>query len=332
MNEKQRKRREVLRQAAVVLLGLLAVVFLFLFLSKWEGKRGFFSESEQNSYTNVRYGGKKYSLRKDVETLLVIGVDKYAADTDDSGFNNDQQNDFLMLLILDRKARTVCALHINRDTMTEVPTLGVAGQYAGSVKEQIALAHTYGSGGKDSCRNTADAVSVLLHQVPITHYMAITMDAVKIVNDGVGGVTLTVMDDLTGIDESLVKGREVTLMGDQALHYTRARMSVVDHPTNLRRMERQSQYLEALYDKLQLKLGTEKDFFSHLYLELADYTLTDCTSNQLETAFDYAGKFSFLGIRSIEGEAKPGDQYIEFYPDEDKLQEMILDLFYEEKN
>ena len=59
--------------------------------------------------------------------------------------------------------------------------------------------------------------SFLLGGTEIDHYLAMTMSAIPQINDLVGGVPVTVLDDFSGIDDSLVKGEEITLMGEQAL-------------------------------------------------------------------------------------------------------------------
>lgn len=80
-----------------------------------------------------------------------MGLDKFEKNTSSESYNNDQQADFLILLAIDNNARTVEALHINRDSMAEINILGVGGQIVGTYVGQLALAHTYGSGDHDSC-------------------------------------------------------------------------------------------------------------------------------------------------------------------------------------
>ncbi|MCD8375356.1 MAG: LCP family protein [Oscillospiraceae bacterium] len=192
---------------------------------------------EETEDGDVYYNGAWYVENSNLETILLIGIDKFEDDLDQYGYINSQQADFLLLLIFDRESGDCTALQINRDIMTEITVLGVTGDQAGTVTAQLALAHTYGSGGSDSCVNTVKAVSNLLYGVDVDHYAAVTMDAVPIINDLAGGVTLTVMDDLTLYDEALVEGEEITLTGDQALTYVRARFYIADG-TNLHRMER----------------------------------------------------------------------------------------------
>ena len=156
---------------------------------------------------------------EDVESFLILGLDKFEDAINNDSYNNDQRADFLMLLVFDNSEKKFTAVHLNRDTMVNMNVLGVAGQKIGTVNKQLALAHTYGNGRDVSCRNTADAVSELLNGVKVNHYLSITMDAVPILNDLLGGVEVTVLDDFSGIDDTLIKGETVTLHGDHALTY-----------------------------------------------------------------------------------------------------------------
>ena len=122
-------------------------------------------------------------------------------------------------MIVDKTAHSFSALHINRDTMAEIQRLGVGGVKLDTVTAQLALAHTYGSGGRDSCRNTVQAVSRYLYDVPVQHYFALPMDAIPVLNDLAGGVTVHVDDDFSNTDPSIVQGKDVTLRGDQALTF-----------------------------------------------------------------------------------------------------------------
>lgn len=41
--------------------------------------------------------------------------------------------------------------------------------------------------------------------------------------------------------------------------------------------------------------------------------------------------YRFLGVQQIAGEAKQGEEYMEFYPDAQALQRQVLNLFYEKQ-
>ena len=68
-----------------------------------------------------------------------------------------------------------------------------------------------------------DAVSNLFYGMPINGYVALNMNAVAMINDAVGGVTVTVPEDMAQVDPSFAEGAAVTLTGDQALKFTRYR-------------------------------------------------------------------------------------------------------------
>lgn len=314
-----------------VTAGILAFVLLLstalLLLSLWERQQGRFpAQSSQSTESAIEYDGQKYQFDASLQTVLVMGLDKYAGEVDETAYTNDKQADFLMLLVFD-DARKVCsALHINRDTMVEVNVLGVAGQKIGTSEKQIALAHTYGNGKQVSCRNTSDAVSSLLLGLKVDHYVSMTMDSVGVFNDLVGGVTLTVQDDFSGIDNSLVKGETITLNGEQAFHYVRTRYGLEDS-SNSTRMTRQRQYLQALLQQTQKCVETDSEFVLDASAQMSEYLVSDCTVNQLQTLFEKLTSYQFDEIHSIEGESVVGEQFMEFYADETSVRALVTKLF-----
>ncbi len=276
--------------------------------------------------TSMEYNGQKYDLKEDIETLLVLGLDKYESPDEDS-YNNDKQADFLMLLVIDNKNQKCTALHINRDSMAQVDVLGVAGNKVDTVYQQIALAHTYGNGQEVSCRNTADAVSRLLLNVEIDHYVSVTMDAVPVFNDFVGGVEVEVLDDFNGIDDTLVKGETVTLTGEHALNYVRTRYGL-DDSSNDHRMIRQRQYLEALLSKTQDKAENDEQFIVNAASKLSPYIVSDCSGNRLQELMKKVSGYELTEICALEGENLKGDKFMEFYPDTRCVEETVVKLFY----
>jgi LCP family protein required for cell wall assembly len=313
-----------------VIILLIAFVFsTLIFIKEWEKKRGIYT-GDRTTQTDIEYEGRFYKQKDNVQAILVMGLDKFSEDITVGSYNNDQQADFLALIVIDRDNMSYDIVHINRDTMTEVTMLGVGGQALGTEVKQIALSHSYGSGGKDSCRNTVTAVSEFLGGITIDNYVSLTMDAVAILNDAVGGVTVTVTDDFSGIDDTLIKGKEVTLYGEHALNYVRTRYGMEDS-TNVARMARQREYLMSLWESIEKSISEDEDFIMNTSLEIADHMVTDCTTAQLERIYETVNTYQTTEIRTIEGESVKGDNFMEFYADEDALQRLVLDLFYEAK-
>ena len=280
MGKKRNGKRKLMRYLSIALLIIFLLTGAFLLLELWEKRQGNFPEQEPQD-TAIEYNGDKYVINESVESFLIMGLDKFEDAIDNESYNNNQQADFLMLLVFDNEEKKCTAIHLNRDTMVDMNILGVAGQKVGTVYKQLALAHTYGNGKDVSCRNTADAVSGLLNGVKVNHYLSITMDAVPVLNDLLGGVEVTVLDDFTGIDDSLKKGETVTLHGEQALTYVRTRYGLEDS-SNSTRMVRQKQYLNAIYDKAMLRIEEDDEFVVEASVKLADYIVSDRSVNQLQ--------------------------------------------------
>jgi len=327
----ENKRKRYFRYISIVLAVLFLVSAALVALDIWEKKHFLFPEKEFNaSDAIVEYNDKEYERKDNVETLLILGLDKYEGTGIEESYNNDKQADFMLLLIFDNDQKTVEALHINRDTMAEMNILGVAGDVVNTITKQIALSHTYGNGKEVSCRNSADAVSKLLMGVKIDHYISVTLDAVPTVADLVGGVEVTVLDDFAGIDDTIIKGQNVTLTGQHALTYVRTRFGLEDS-SNAARMKRQSQFMKALYAKFNECAKNDVGFVANAVLKTSEFVVSDRNSSQLQTLIEKASSYQFGEIRNLEGETTIGGSHIEFYPTEDSIKSNVVDLFYNVK-
>lgn len=282
-------------------------------------------------YGAVEYEGEYYLPRKDLQTVLIMGLDKFERPESTIAYTNKLQSDFLMLLVIDKDDKVCDVLHLNRDTMTEIQRLGFGGSDTGTFIGQLALAHTYGSGGSDSCLNAKKAVSKLLGGVAIDHYMTLTMDAVGTINDAVGGVTVTMMEDFTEFDPAMEKGATVTLMGEQALTYVRFRMTIGDG-LNVSRMKRQEQYLNAFYTKLLEKNQEDEEFLARTLFSVNDAFVSDLTVNQLDALGELLAECRVNPFQSLAGETVKGEEYYEYHVDEKALQKTVISLFYEKAN
>lgn len=329
MGKKRNDKRKLMRGLAVALLAVFLLTGAFLLLELWEKRQSIFPEQKTEN-TVYEYNGVEYVKNEDVESFLILGLDKFEDAINNDSYNNDQRADFLMLLVFDNSEKKFTAVHLNRDTMVNMNVLGVAGQKIGTVNKQLALAHTYGNGRDVSCRNTADAVSELLNGVKVNHYLSITMDAVPILNDLLGGVEVTVLDDFSGIDDTLIKGETVTLHGDHALTYVRERYGLEDS-SNSTRMVRQRQYMTAVYDKAMLEIENDDNFVIEASSKLADYIVSDRSVNQLQEIAKKLSQYKFTEIETLEGESVVKDGLIEFRPDADSIDKIVFELFYKKK-
>lgn len=186
----------------------------------------------------VTINGVKCKPNWDIQTYLFIGEDARGVKEKKTEGDGTGQSDVLELLVIDTKNNTYHKLPINRDTITDVKSLSEDGSYLATTKTQIALAHANGDGMEQSCENTVDAVSNMLYGIRIDGYISLNMDSIKILNHLAGGVPVTIEDDFSQSDKSLVMGQTITLSDDQAMHYVHDRMNVGDG-TNECRMRRQ---------------------------------------------------------------------------------------------
>ncbi|MDD6998118.1 MAG: LCP family protein [Oscillospiraceae bacterium] len=273
----------------------------------------------------LEWQGETYTARPDLESYLLIGVDEMGEAVGTESYIGGGQGDVQMLLVLDNANQTWQALQLNRDSMVEMPVLGVNGSVIGTDTAQLALAHSYGNGREESCENNVTTVSRLLEDQPIDGYFAVNMDAVNILTDLAGGITVTLNSDLTACNPAWTEGAVVTLTDENALDFVRSRKGVEDE-TNLSHMVRQRQYLTALRDELT---GRDTAFAAEVYSALADYTVTNIGSGTAQQIAAKLNQYQEQPLLTIEGESKVVDGYWAYYLDEASLRETIITLFYE---
>ena len=270
-----------------------------------------------------------YFPRQDITTVLVLGIDRYGPVEDSGSYQNSGAADMAMVVILDHKTEECRVLQLNRDTMVDMPVLGVDGRQAGTTHAQLALAHTYGSGLEDSCENVERTVSDFLYGIPMDYYVAMNMDAIPLVNDAVGGVEVRVTDDFSKVDPTIKKG-EMTLMGEQAINFVRTRKDVGDQ-LNLTRIQRQKDYVNGFVEAFTEARQGDSDLITQVYSDISPYLVSDMSLNVLSGMIDRYSHYEIVEVVSPQGKNVLGEEFYEFYPDEEALDSLILRLFYAPK-
>ena len=270
-----------------------------------------------------------YFPRQDITTILVMGIDEEGPVTDSGSYRNTGEVDMAALVILNRTDRSYSILCLNRDTMVDMPVLGLGGRKAGTLYGQLALSHTYGSGLLDSAENVRETVSDLLNGIDIDYYVAMNIDAIGILNDALGGVTVTVTDDFSAVDSSIPMGT-VTLNAQQAMTFVRTRKDVGTQ-LNLSRMRRHESYIRGLFAALMPRAQASDTFVAETYDKMAQYMVTDCSVNAVSGILKRCADFTLKELISPQGENVQGKEYYEFYLDEEALLELTLRLFYAPK-
>lgn len=326
-------RRKSGKSSIVFLIIILILVLVILYSGLQILEATVFNKNQvqvtQSVSKTITRDGVDYFPRQDIAVVMVLGIDDFGPVEDSGSYNNDGVADMVALLVFNETDETISVISLNRDTMVDMPILGLGGKYAGTMNQQLALAHTYGSGLEDSCENMKQAVSDFLYGLNIDYYVSMNMDAISMINDAVGGVKVVVEDDFSLVDETLTKGEHV-LLGEQAVHFVRSRQSVGDS-LNLSRMERQKVYMKGFMEALKAKLDEDSGSVVSIYEQVSDYMVTDVSVNVLSGMMDRYAEYELVEIVSPEGENVLGEQYYEYYVDEAKLDELIVRLLYAPK-
>lgn len=317
---------------ACIFIGIIAAFFIM----RYVGRQTLLNFDNLN--INVPYGldyksgGKTiyykdhtYKINKNIATLLFMGVDNREL-KENAVAGTAGQADALYLFAYDTSNGRTRVLCLNRDTMTDISRYDKDGNYYDTSIGQLCLAYAYGDGKKLSAQNQVTAVQRLIYNIPIRAYYAIDLSAIKILNDDVGGVTLT--PEYTF--RSFTKGVPVTLKGDMAEEFVRYRdVSLTDD--NLRRMACQRQYIDAFSNRIIPSIREDFTTPLLLYRDSSKYTVTNITPTVLTyLASTVAFKHSKLDLITTEGKYITTNEsaFPQFKLNKRKFFETILDLFY----
>lgn len=310
----------------VLIIGLLAGVYFYSkSLENERPDNAGLAVHAPEKIEELIYKGTAYPLKKHIQTVLLIGTDNEGNETTAPegfyAFYNFSQADFIMLLVVDQDTQKVDIIQFNRDTMTEVPWLDVIGRFGGTVVKQLCLSFNSGSGGPESCLNTLDSVSRLIYNAPIQDYIQIPMTAIPAINDLVGGVPVTIEDDMTRSDPALKQGITIRLSGKQAETFVRARMSMEDS-TNIARMRRQRAYLDSFRQCAADAISNDPNFALKVMDQLDGYLQTSLSVQDLADLINHLNTYTISPIQPTEGELKIGEYY-EFYVDDAALWNLV---------
>ena len=318
------------------IIGLVVLILLFVlafggyFAYNWYQSKYVVEERSVETpgfgrYEERIFDGVTYYKRTGITTILIMGVDR---DTSEEmvGYRMGGQADFQMLLVLDHERKEIHTFQIDRDTMTTFTQLTASGKPVTSKPLQICLAHAYGESQAACALNQVDAVEKLLPGLKIDLYMAFDYNAVPIINDMLGGITVTLEDDFTGADPEMVQGRTITLKGKQAEHFVRSRMSVGDG-TNVSRQKRQRVWIDGAIKRIEECTKEDSSFVNKMYEQLGRRLTTNMSEGRLINEFNAAYNYTRLPLEELEGEHYATD-YMEFHPTDESKTRWIKNTYY----
>lgn len=320
------------RTAKYLSIGLILILALLLLLyfglralesTVWSGTD---DGAADLSAKTITVDGVSYFPKQDVAVFMLLGIDKSFETHSEDG--NDYSADMVALLIFDEAEETYSVLMIDRNAAVEFPVLNSLDDGQDTAYGRLASAYTYGTGKNDSCENVKDALQALMSGLTIDHYIAMDMDAICIMNDTVGGVTVTMDDDLSeqGLDFPM---GSVTLTGQQAVDYLRAGRD--DEQLNPSCTERQKEYMQSFIKSLRKLKDSDMSSLLSAFKDIREHIVTDCSATVLSGFFDKYMGYEQKEVMSLVGEDRQGEKAAGYCVDEDELLKIRLKLFYAQK-
>lgn len=294
---------------------LILVISLVLMLFAGCGKSKDLNETQTIAETTE----EAWRQREGIQTLLIMGLDQMAVPS--GSYRNGCKADMLMLLVIDEEQGKTTALQVNPDTVVSFTAPGTSD----ASEIPLGFVYSYGSGGSDSCLNQRKAVSKLLGGISIDHYMTFTVDSIAIVNDMLGGITVSVTEDLRNAYPEVAAEEKLTLSGAMASDYFRFRSE--EDITNESHMERQQQYIAGMFVPF-MESAKSDDFLTKLTLRLGDGFGTDLTLSQMMQMMELLGTYQLEeNIMTLKGDADRVDGEYQFHMDADSLNQTLEILF-----
>ncbi|MFG3202514.1 LCP family protein [Streptomyces sp. NPDC048192] len=211
-------------------------------------------------------------LVRGAQNILLIGSDTRAG-SGNGAYGRDlgsERSDTTILLHLAANRRSATAVSLPRDLMVDIPGCR---QKDGSRSRPVfaMFNHAFQVGGSACTIRTVEKLT----GIRVDHHVVVDFSGFKEMVDAVDGVQVCLkepMDDKAALLK--LPAGKVTLDGEQALGYVRARKSVGDG-SDTERMERQQRFLAALVNKMQS---------NHVLLNPAKlYPVLDAATSSLTT-------------------------------------------------
>ena len=275
-------------------------------------------------FQEVKYNGDNYRYNNRIISILLTGLDSTGPLEEMKGYTHAARSDSNNLIVIDTQEKKISIIGLDRNTITPIRKYTLSGKNRGLFNDFLCWAYSYGNGGEASCENLREAVSMLLYDVPVNRYMCANRSSLEGLVDVIGPVKVTVPnDDL----EEYEKGSVVEINAsnvDRFLHYRDTSRDF----SNEGRMERQKAYIMAAADQILENLTSDPQGSWSKIQQMEEFIQTDITRSQyLDLVNDLKGieKIEYI---TPEGTLSVGRKYNEFYPDQEKLLDLVVNTFY----
>lgn len=337
---KHMKSRRIAWRITVSLLIVVAILTGAVYSIWWYGRSSLLRESNNPWSASINSNadeivaevidGETYYYQPDILNILCVGIDKEGELTgvDYSG-NSRGQSDAIFLISLDLKRKDIRIITIPRDTVVNLEMYDVLGNYMGNAEGQIALQYAYGDGMQQSAELVSNRVSEIFGTILISGYAVLDLECIRILNDMIGGVDVTMDQDYTMLDEAFVEGETVHLTGEQTMRFVRNRDTEIP-ASAYTRLDRQKLYLEAFASQAKRAIKGNIGLPAMILEEIKNYMVTDMSAAQILYLATEVVNYEFSGdsMYILEGNIVNNNGYEWFYLNQDALNELKIRLFY----
>lgn len=326
------KRRKKLnkRQWIVLVLVICCVILAagYVLMREYRQRRSVIRSNGNvqavESAGTITYDGKKYQYNENLKNILFLGVDKTEEVQVQQYAGRNGQSDCIILLVMDQKEKTTKLLQISRDSMVDLNIYSITGDFLTTMRGQLALQYAYGDGEKKSCRLSEEAVSNLLYGLKIDGYVSLNIEGISEVVDALGGLEFTLSEDAVEVNPSYLKGSVVKLNGEEAERFVRYR-DINELGSNNGRMERQVQFLRALFSSVKAAAAKDDAIYDTLIDSASPYMVSDLTAEEMKALSEYQMDDE---IEKVPGEVQEGEEHDEYIIDDERLYELMIKTFY----
>lgn len=302
---------------------LYAVIFLVLILfavlgDAHEQDAQYGSTRERfDSMVTVERMGTTYRYQETNITNDVLIV------TEGDGQENGQAV-LLVLLSADQKNQTITPIIVDPDTIVTI----AENENSSAEKIQIGQAKAFPEEDMTDSNGAVWLLSQLFYGVPIDHYIVVDLDEISMLNDAMGGVTISLEADLTELDPEWIQGTTVSLNGERAKKFLCGQIN----GTDTSRTARQMVYLDHLRGNLLAHTDGKGYILKEMMKRDGSYG-TNLRGYELLRALGRYENYEWETSITLPGEYHSGeDGEPEFWLDESETWEMIKDLWFQEEH
>ena len=276
-----------------------------------------------NDGRTVEYNGHTYAYNENVVSICLIGYDR-TGNQEEEGIRG--QSDAIMVAALDTETGKASVIAIPRNSLVDVPEY-YNGQYLGTQKDQICLAFASGANDAESSEIVTTVATRVLYNMPINYYYAIDRQALGMLADAIGGVSLTALQTIPGTN--IYEGEDVILLGNNAIKYVQWR-DTTNYLSPLDRQERQIQFVKALASQALSALKSNPSIIVDLFNAMSSYATTNLGVSEVSYLASVLAShgISDLNMIKLEGTMEPREYSSEFILDQSSVYQTVLDVYY----